>query len=133
MSADIQPQTRGERLRLDAELVIVEMVTVTDSGIDLIVRRPSGALEDRTISADQLAAVRMLDNDGQGETQVRARRTLGPVDATQARGSDQQPLRVRFGPMPTKTRRCLSTCCLSHPCGAGVPVTPPTSTRTCTV
>ena len=42
------------------------MATVTESGIDLIVRRPGGALDDRTLSAAELAAARVPENDGQG-------------------------------------------------------------------
>src|SRR5437588_11315718 len=68
MSADPQPPARGERLRLDGELVTIEMASATDSGVDLIVRRPAGALEDRTMTFAQLAAARVPENDGQGSS-----------------------------------------------------------------
>lgn len=68
MTTDPQPPARGERLRLDGELVTIEMASVTDSGVDLIVRRPAGALEDRTMTFAQLAAARVPENDGQGSS-----------------------------------------------------------------
>lgn len=64
--AAAEPPTRGERLRLDGELVTVETAAMTDSAIDLIVRRSDGALEDRTISPSQLAEARVPENDGSG-------------------------------------------------------------------
>ena len=67
-SFDVQPPVRGERIRLDGDLVTVEMATVTESGIDLIVRRPGGGLDDRTMSAAELAAARVPENDGQGSS-----------------------------------------------------------------
>ena len=57
---------RGDRIRLDGNLVTVESATATDVGVDLIVRRPDGALVDRTLTWDQLAAARVPENDGQG-------------------------------------------------------------------
>lgn len=43
---------------------------MTDSAIDLIVRRSDGALEDRTISPAQLLAARVPENDGRGSAAV---------------------------------------------------------------
>src|SRR6516162_199497 len=57
---------RGHRIRLDGNLLTVEMVTATDTGVDLIVRRPDGVLVDRTLTWEQLAAARVPENDGQG-------------------------------------------------------------------
>ncbi len=42
------------------------MATVTDTGIDLIVRRPDGRLDDRTVTHAQFAAARIPENDGRG-------------------------------------------------------------------
>jgi SNF2 family DNA or RNA helicase len=57
---------RGHRIRLDGILVTVEMATATDVGVDLIVRRPDGALVDRTVNWEQLVAARVPGNDGLG-------------------------------------------------------------------
>ena len=65
-AADLRPPTRGERIRVDGELLTVEMATVTESGIDLIVRHPGGGLEDRTMSVADVVAARVPENDGRG-------------------------------------------------------------------
>jgi SNF2 family DNA or RNA helicase len=70
MTDAVQPPTRGERLHLDGELVTVEMASVTESGIDLIVRHSGGELDDRTMSAAQLAAARVPENDGLGSAEA---------------------------------------------------------------
>jgi superfamily II DNA or RNA helicase len=57
---------RGHRIRLDGILVTVEMATATDVGVDLIVRRPDGALVDRTVNWELLVAARVPENDGLG-------------------------------------------------------------------
>ena len=57
---------RGCRIRLDGNLATVESATATDLGVDLIARRPDGALVDRTMTWDQLAAARVPENDGKG-------------------------------------------------------------------
>ena len=43
---------RGDRIRLDGNLVTVESATATDVGVDLIARRQDGALVDRTLTWD---------------------------------------------------------------------------------
>ncbi|MDQ6893721.1 MAG: DUF3883 domain-containing protein [Acidobacteriota bacterium] len=58
---------RGQRLYLDGNFVVVETVTATDTGVDLIVRRPNGGLTDRTINWDQLTAARVPEDDGEGQ------------------------------------------------------------------
>jgi superfamily II DNA or RNA helicase len=62
------PPKRGHRIRLDGNLVTVEMASATDIGVDLIVRRSDGALIDRTITWEQLAAAGVPENDGQGRS-----------------------------------------------------------------
>jgi SNF2 family DNA or RNA helicase len=57
---------RGHRLRLEEDLVTVESATLTDTGVDLIVRRPDGVLTDRSVSWEQLAVAAVPENDGQG-------------------------------------------------------------------
>lgn len=57
---------RGQRLLLEGGLVTVENATATDTGVDLIVRRPSGELVDRAISWEKLAAAAVPENDGRG-------------------------------------------------------------------
>src|SRR5687767_4822326 len=59
---------RGQRLRLDDDLVAVETATPTETGVDLIVRRSDGALVDRTITWEQLAAAGIPENDGKGHS-----------------------------------------------------------------
>jgi SNF2 family DNA or RNA helicase len=67
LSADRTPApSRGDRLLLDGELVAVEMATVTEVGIDLIVRRADGRLDDRTVTHAQFAEARLPENDGRG-------------------------------------------------------------------
>lgn len=66
MSPSDQPQ-RGDRLELDGHLVTIETASPTDSGFDLIVRRPDGGLLDRTITWEQLAKSRVPENDGKGQ------------------------------------------------------------------
>jgi hypothetical protein len=58
---------RGDRLRLDGDLVTIETATASDNGVDLIVRGPNGVLKDRTVSWEQLAGAGVVENDGQGE------------------------------------------------------------------
>jgi hypothetical protein len=58
---------RGDRLRLDGDLVTVETAMANDDGVDLILRGPNGVLKDRTVSWEQLAAAGVAENDGQGE------------------------------------------------------------------
>jgi hypothetical protein len=65
-NGDLQAPSRGERLRLDDELVAVEGATVTDSGIDLIIRHSDGRLGDRSVTVAQLAAARVPENDARG-------------------------------------------------------------------
>ena len=57
----------GHRLWLDGGLVTVETATVTDNGVDLIVRGSDGVLKDRTVTWKLLAASRVPENDGHGE------------------------------------------------------------------
>ncbi len=64
----IDAPKRGQRLKLDDELVAVETATATDTGVDLIVRRPDGSLADRTVTWGQLTAARVPENDGQGRS-----------------------------------------------------------------
>ncbi len=59
---------RGQRLLLNDELVAIETATATDTGVDLIVRRPDGSLADRTITWQQLSDARVPENDGQGRS-----------------------------------------------------------------
>lgn len=59
---------RGHRLRLDGNLVTVEMATATEAGVDLIVRCPDGALLDRTVTWEQLRSAGVPENDGQGKS-----------------------------------------------------------------
>lgn len=63
---DLHAPLRGERLRLDGELVVVEGVAVTEVGIDLIVRSPDGRLRDHTVTFAQYSAARVPENDGHG-------------------------------------------------------------------
>lgn len=58
---------RGDRLRIDGELVIVEVVTATDTGADLILRTSTGSLFDRTATWQQLEKARIPENDGLGD------------------------------------------------------------------
>lgn len=57
---------RGQRLRLDGDLLTVETAIASDTGVDLIVRRPDGVLTDRTVTWEQLSAAAVPENDGQG-------------------------------------------------------------------
>jgi SNF2 family DNA or RNA helicase len=63
-----EPPKRGQRLKIDEDLVTVETATVTGTGVDLILRRSDGSLGDRTITWDQLTAARVPENDGQGRS-----------------------------------------------------------------
>jgi superfamily II DNA or RNA helicase len=65
-SDDPHGPSRGERLRLDGELVLVEGSAVTEAGIDLIVRYADGRLGDRSVTLSQLATARVPENDGRG-------------------------------------------------------------------
>lgn len=58
---------RGDRLRIDGELVTVEVVTATDTGADLILRTSTGSLLDRTATWQQLEKARIPENDGLGD------------------------------------------------------------------
>jgi hypothetical protein len=66
MTATPELPRRGHRLCLDGNLVTVETATATDTGLDLIVRGPDGALIDRTVTWEQLVAAGVPENDGQG-------------------------------------------------------------------
>jgi superfamily II DNA or RNA helicase len=57
---------RGQRLLIGGDLVAVEMAAKTDSGVDLIVRLPEGALIDRSLTWEQLSRAQVPENDGQG-------------------------------------------------------------------
>src|SRR5437899_2286922 len=59
---------RGQRLRLNGDLVTVENAVESDTGVDLIVRRPDGVLADRTVTWEQLSAAVVPENDGQGRS-----------------------------------------------------------------
>jgi SNF2 family DNA or RNA helicase len=62
-----EPPERGDCLRLDGEVITIEVASPTDGGFDLIVRRSDGALVDRTITSEQLARARIPENDGEGQ------------------------------------------------------------------
>jgi len=60
---------RGDRLLIDGAIVTVEMSTVTNAGIDLILRAGDGSLIDRSVTLDQVAKARLPENDGLGHPQ----------------------------------------------------------------
>lgn len=58
---------RGERLRLEGEVVTVEFATATGTGVDLILRTGSGSLIDRSLNWEQLSKAHLPENDGLGD------------------------------------------------------------------
>jgi hypothetical protein len=74
-----------ERAYKEAEAIALEAAALgsltPEQAEVLLARRPDGALVDRTMTWDQLAAARVPENDGKGLSPQALAGTLGKVDA----------------------------------------------------